>query len=627
MPGHINLVPMKVKWPVFVLCVGFHGAIGLSPAHGQAQEFEEFSVFGSRFEPLGGLLNPGDGYFYGAARWEETARGGVVYRIAPGQEAESLHEFGFLEDGNQTNHGGSNPSCPLIIGHDGAFYGATDSGGAHARGTIYRISPDGIFSVVRDIELGDGGIGCMIATPGGGLMTSAYDGGVDGAGGLFASGPDGLFQRVGSFQGGPIFPPFTPVPEGSRAPFRSPSTLLVGSDGGIYGLFAAGGLIYPQGQFRFTYGAMFRHKGPGEETILFENPRVGDRAYPQVAVEGGFIGVTGNKLVRISFDGVLTTLATFAEEPSSPHISVVQGDAIYGTSFYGGEHQSGYFFRYTPAEGIAILHQFTRDYYSRQRCLVAGNDGLVYGIAALPRGAEPQSGGDIAEVSAKQASAKRKKKPGIHGTRAFRFKPAGTTANFVPVVKPDVAWLPGKATSGVRAVEVDVLKNDRDPDGNLLTLEGPGEGTDPALATVVDTPRGKRLRVATSEADPAGRLITYRVSDGQGGSATGRLAVKSPITGRFAGQASGGGVAGAPLVITFGKNQSVTASLRLNGRTYAGKGLLDIDETGDLRLKSKGAPAILLHVDLLRVPERRIQALFVVQGTTYAATCTPQSRK
>lgn len=617
---------MKVFISLLAFRVGLFSAIGLLPARGQDEVFEEFGLIQSRFEPLGGLVNPGDGHFYGAARWAESATGGVIFRIAPGQDAEIVHEFGSVVGSSETNYGGSNPSCPMIIGHDGAFYGATDTAGANARGTIYRISPDGVFSVLRDLQPSDGFIRWMIATPAGGLMASTDGGGPEGGGCLYASGPDGLFERVSSFQRGPSFPPLTPVPEGTRVPFREPARLLVGSDDRIYGSFSAGGLIHPSGRFRLSYGAMFRHDGPGQETILFENPRVGDRAYPEVAVEGGFVGITGDKLVRISLEGSITTLDQFEETPSFPSVSLAQGDAVYGNSFYGGSHDSGYFFRHTPGEGIVILHEFTPEYYSRLRSMVAGNDGMVYGIAALPRNAEPAPEEEIEPApaaSARRSPAKPKKGSAAYATRAFRFKPPGASSNFGPVAKPDVAWLPIVASGGVRSIEVDVLKNDRDPDGDPLTIEGLGEGTGSGLATVIDTPKGKRLRVATPEADPAGRLITYRVSDGKGGFAIGRLAVKSPVSGKFTGLTSGSGSTGGPLVVTVGKKQSVSASLKLNGRSYSGKGLLDIDETGDIALKgSKGVPAINLHIDLRRVPDRHIQAIFLVDGTTYTATCT-----
>lgn len=613
----------RKRLPRFPLHIGICSAMLLLPARGEGEVFEEFGLIQSRFEPYGHLVNPGDGHFYGAARWAEASRGGVVYRVAPGQDAEIVHEFGAVADSAQTNYGGSNPSCPLIIGRDGAFYGATDNAGANGLGTIYRISPDGIFSVIRDTELGDGYIGSMVATPDGGLMASTYDSGPDGGGCLYAIAPDGIFRRVSSFQKGPSFPPMTPVPEGTRVPFRNPGYLLVGPDGQVYGSFSSGGLIYPSGSFRFSYGGMFRHDGPGADTVLYENPRVGDRAYPQIAVDNGFIGVTGDKLVRISLAGSLTTLARFPEPPSYPSIPVALGDAIYGMSFYGGAHLSGYVFRHTPAEGIVILHHFPRDYYTLQRALAAGNDGMVYGIAALPEGAEPVTGEEVAAAAEQRAAGRPKKDSTARATRAFRFKPAGASSNFGPVAKPEVAWLPPAATGGVRSIEVDVLKNDRDPDGDPLTLEG-AEGSEAAgLATVVDTPKGKRLRISTAEADPAGRLIPYRVSDGRGGFAIGRLAVRSPVTGRFTGLASGPAGAAGPLVVSIGKKQNVVVTMKLNGRSYSGKGLLDIDETGDIPLKGpKGAPAITLHLDLRRLPRRHVQAVFVAEGSPYTATCT-----
>ncbi len=584
--------------------------------HAQSGGFEYIGVINARFEPLGGMINVGDGYFYGVASSVESGKGGVIYRLAPGQEAEAIYTFGPVEDTSGINYSGSGPSCPLIVGHDGAFYGVTDWGGANGMGTIYRVSTDGIFSVIHDKGPQESYIYSMIATPGGGLMAASSGGGPEGAGCLLESGADGVFRMVSSFQLGPSFP--SPVPEGSRRPFHSPGLLAVGSDGEIYGMFSQGGLIYPHGSFRFTYGGMFRYDGPGQETVLKENPQYGDQANLGVAVEDGFVGTTNGNLVKVSLQGQITALADLSPSPSFPSVSLVLGDVVYGTSFYGGESQSGYIFRYAPGDGFSIIHQFSQEYYSRPRCLVAGNDGLVYGIATVP---------NQAATLARSIDAKARKVKKPVAIRAFRFRPPGASPNFVPVAKPDQVWLPGKPIAGIRTVVVDVLKNDRDPDGHAMTLLGLGEGIDPAFATIVDTPEGKRVRISTSEGDPASRLVTYQVSDDQGGTATGRLAVKSLAAGKFAGLASSEGVPDAPLFVTIGKNNSVSVALRLNGRRYTGKGQLDIDDTGDISLRTKDAPALILRLDLLRDPARRIQATFATGGSSYTATCEIKAKK
>lgn len=49
---------MKVSMSLLAFRVGIFSAIGLLPARGQDEVFEEFGLIQSRFEPLGRLVNP-----------------------------------------------------------------------------------------------------------------------------------------------------------------------------------------------------------------------------------------------------------------------------------------------------------------------------------------------------------------------------------------------------------------------------------------------------------------------------------------------------------------------------------------------------------------------------------------
>ena len=106
-----------------------------------------------------------------------------------------LHTFGTVEDGGVANYGGANPASGLLLGPDGAFYGTTTYGGAHARGVIYRLSPDGVFSVLHDINATTDGWDAyrLIAAPDGKLYGVMSDGGALGGGTVFRIGTDGVF--------------------------------------------------------------------------------------------------------------------------------------------------------------------------------------------------------------------------------------------------------------------------------------------------------------------------------------------------------------------------------------------------------------------------------------------------
>ncbi len=51
-------------------------------------------------------------------------------------------------------------------------------------------------------------------------------------------------------------------------------------------------------------------------------------------------------------------------------------------TFYGGSSGSGFFYRYTPGEGMSYLHDFSSAFEYRNKVMALGNDGLIYGVAA-----------------------------------------------------------------------------------------------------------------------------------------------------------------------------------------------------------------------------------------------------
>lgn len=610
---------------VLTLAALFQAATPVRAAEGT---FEEIAVLKTEFEPMGQLVNRGDGYFYGVARFAQNAKGGLLYRIAPGQETEIIHTFTAIPDDTTTSVGGSNPSCPLVLGDDGALYGATELGGAYRSGTVFRYSADGVFSVVRDLKSSECyDIHSLVYRPGGDLIGAA-EGGANGDGVLFRIKADGSYQPLYAFEQEDLSP-FEPIPEGKVIAPAGPWHLSLGVDGKIYGTTGYGGLVYSGFMSRYTYGTFFRYDGPGAITVLKDFGPLMQHPQSNAATNDGFLVTTPDLLVHIGFDGAATTLADFSSAEFggrtgiSPQKVLVRPDGIYGTTFYGGDSDAGYIYRYTPGAGPAILHEFTAEYRGRFRALGLGNDGLVYGVAAYPQGGGPSASpsGPGAGTAVAAAAAKKTTAP-----RAFRYRPAdAASANFVPLARKDTAWLKFTTAAGQRQVVVQPLANDRDPDGDavsLLSVAPAGKGT----ATLLPGGAVPRIRYTTSAVDPPSQLLSYQVGDGEGGFSTGYVAVMSPADGYFAGRLRNlrkPEAAPVPLSLRIGKGNTVEVTMAVGKKAFTGKGSLDVDDTADITLSLKGRTSKLLHLSLERGKARTINVRVVSPEGVYAATLRP----
>jgi uncharacterized repeat protein (TIGR03803 family) len=90
--------------------------------------------------PLGGLLDGGDGFFYGMTAQGGSAGNGVIFAIpADGSTFTVLHSFSGAD--------GARPVAELMVSSSGKLYGVTSSGGVNAAGTTTTLGT--IFSIDR----------------------------------------------------------------------------------------------------------------------------------------------------------------------------------------------------------------------------------------------------------------------------------------------------------------------------------------------------------------------------------------------------------------------------------------------------------------------------------------------
>jgi uncharacterized repeat protein (TIGR03803 family)/YD repeat-containing protein len=103
--------------------------------------------------PAGGLMQARDGNFYGITTLGGSKNLGTVFRVEPKGSFKTLYSF----DGQN----GSRPFGGIIQGNDGNFYGPTFDGGANNKGTIFKLTPQG-FPTITSFTPGSGSVGSSV---------------------------------------------------------------------------------------------------------------------------------------------------------------------------------------------------------------------------------------------------------------------------------------------------------------------------------------------------------------------------------------------------------------------------------------------------------------------------------
>ena len=175
--------------------------------------------------PFAGVIQGSDGNFYGTTYDGGASGNGTVFRVTPSGTETVLYSFAGGTDG-------ANPYAGVIQGRDGNFYGTTYGGGTSGLGTVFRLTPSGTETVLYAFAGGSDGANPEAGvTQGsdGNLYGATYLGGVDGLGTIFRLTPSGIETILHAFAGG------------SSDGANDWANLVQGSDGNLYGTTYAGG--------------------------------------------------------------------------------------------------------------------------------------------------------------------------------------------------------------------------------------------------------------------------------------------------------------------------------------------------------------------------------------------------
>jgi uncharacterized repeat protein (TIGR03803 family) len=300
----------------------------------------------------------------------------------------NLYSFGGLPDGYQTRAG-------LAQGSDTNFYGTTFRGGAADHGTVFRISPSGMYTSLYSFGIstndGSGPSDELVRGSDGNLYGTTHDGGMMNSGTVFRISPGGSYSNFYSF--------------GSHTNDGASPTagLIQGSDGNFYGATEKGGTA--------GVGMVFRISASGSETNLYSFGSYTNDGQDPLAglVQGSDSNLYGTTLFggttnvgtvfRISPSGVYTSLYSFGSHTNDgflPFTGLVQGSDgnFYGTTYDGGTTYNGgtnsvcpdgcgAVFRISPSGVYTTLYSFgisTNDGTKPTATPVQGSDGNIYGM-------------------------------------------------------------------------------------------------------------------------------------------------------------------------------------------------------------------------------------------------------
>jgi len=356
---------MRAASPILHFILWGISCMGLaSPVLGQTEAV--LHSFGSGTDgkgPTGTLVQGTDGNFYGMTVTGGTFNEGTAFRMTPQGVVTILHNFG-----STVTHDGTFPHGSLVLGADGNFYGTAALGGTANLGTVFMMTSQGAVTILHNFggtanNDGSDPQGGMVLGGDGNFYGTTLTGGAGFSGTVFMMTPQGAVTILHSFQDGTV------TNDG-----LSPQLPVVqGADGNFYGTTPQGG---PAGR-----GTAFRITPQGTLTILHsfgDGSVTNDGQMPMSALiqlpDGNFYGTTSNGSVtspngvvyKMTSAGAITILHTFQDESvlndgSQPNGALVLGSDgnLYGTAqLGGGVSNEGCVYELSSTGKFLILHGF-----------------------------------------------------------------------------------------------------------------------------------------------------------------------------------------------------------------------------------------------------------------------------
>ena len=255
------------------------------------------------YEPVAGLIEGSDGNFYGTTYEDGAYEGGTVFRITPSGILTIVYNF-CSQISNDVCTDGAGPQAGLSVGADGNFYGTPSSGGAGSNGgTVFKLTPGGTLTTLHDFCSKRIDHKCVDGLYPENSLTLATDGNFYGTtreAGIRGGGTAFRITPRGTFS-----PLHEFCPDGNLAcqGGSTPTVLTQDTSGNFYGTAELGGANGDGTAFSLSVGL-----GPFVET----NPAAG-----KVGTTVGILGTDLTGATGVKFNGTATVFrlvsSTFIE--------------------------------------------------------------------------------------------------------------------------------------------------------------------------------------------------------------------------------------------------------------------------------------------------------------------------
>jgi len=370
---------------------------------------------------------------------------------------------------------GSDPHGGLIKSVDGNFYGLTIGGGASNLGVFYKISSNGTFTKILDLNTttrGTNPVGNLIEASDGNFYGMGTDFSIS-CGAIFKITPSGTFTRLYDFTGtGPLASGCYPY-----------GTLVEGSDGDFYGFTGDGGA--------FNFGTIFKITSSGSFTKLWDfNPST-DGRYARgglvEGVDGNFYGVASSggafgvgTIFRISPAGTFTKLKDLnVIDGNTPYGNLTLGldGDFYGLCSSGGTTGSGTFYKISTSGTFTKLYNFvsSSDGSAPMGTLIQESDGSFFGFCYL---GGASNAGTVFRITSAGSFTKLKDFSGQPDGRRPYLNSLFASIPFTPSPVPTItSFSPAFANAGA-SITITGTNFDPTPANNIVKFNG-------AMATVM----------------------------------------------------------------------------------------------------------------------------------------------